>query len=170
MLKRTAFKRKPRPPSPLKPTLRKSVGGMRRGKRLRVVGKSDTATIKKEIQAVLRQIVMKRDKGCILRMERCGRELEAPGVVWQADHLITRANSATYADSRLVVCVCSGCHFWKKYHKEQYDAMVKEILPAHIVKLWERCEKDSWRPTKKGMYDWQLALTVLRQELAKLQT
>jgi hypothetical protein len=26
-------------------------------------------------------------------------------VVHQADHLITRANSATYADSRLVVCM-----------------------------------------------------------------
>jgi len=35
------------------------------------------------------------------------------GVVLLADHLITRANSATFADSRLVVCVCKSCHAFK---------------------------------------------------------
>jgi hypothetical protein len=34
----------------------------------------------------------------------------------QADHLTTRANSATYADTRLIVCACKGAHGWKKWH------------------------------------------------------
>ncbi len=115
---------------------------------------------------------MRRDQGCILRAERgCGGELGAIGVVLQADHLITRANSATYADSRLVVCCCRKCHFWKSVgsnmRKAQYDDLVKSILPESRVKLWERCEKESWRPSKKGKADWALAIVALKQELAQ---
>ena len=96
-LKRTGFKRKPT--VPLKRT------------RLRVVGVSDTAELKKEIQRLVREIVMIRDKGCVLRSKRhCGGNLDTEGVVIQADHLITRSNSATFADTRLIVCICKSCH------------------------------------------------------------
>jgi hypothetical protein len=58
-------------------------------------GTSDTALIKDDIQYWVRKIVMLRDRGCILRKHRhCGA-----GAILQADHLITRANSATYADT-----------------------------------------------------------------------
>jgi len=127
-------------------------------------GRSETSLLKEEIQSLLRSIVIARDKGCILRkIRRCGED-----TVLQADHLITRANNATYADSRLVVCVCRPCHFWKKYHKEQYDALVKSLLPKDRVQLWERCEQDSWRPLKHGAYDWKLEREALYQELARL--
>ena len=170
MLKRTGFKRKIGKPLAHSPPKRGSVS-LKRGKKLRVAGKSDTATIKREIQAVLRDIVMLRDRGCILRGERsCGGELGAIGVVLQADHLISRNNSATYADSRLVVCVCRKCHYWKSagsnLRKAQYDELVKTILPESRVKLWEKCEKDSWRVTKM---DWVLELVALKQQLAKMQ-
>lgn len=153
-MKRTGFKWKPR--KPLKRT------------RIRVKGISTVAQIKDDIQDWLRAIVMKRDQGCILRMYRCGNELDMSGVVFQADHLVTRANSATYADTRLVVCVCKGCHAWKKWHKEEYDDLLREILPKERVKLWDKCEKDSWRPTHKVSYDWNLELTALKQEAKKL--
>lgn len=128
---------------------------------------SPTAVLKREIQRLLREVVIARDKGCILRFLRhCGGEVGKRTI--QADHLITRANSATYGDSRLVVCVCSGCHLWKKYNKEEYDALVKTILPKDIVELWEKCQKDSWRPKRTTSYDWKLQLLALKQELEHL--
>lgn len=80
-------------------------------------GKSETALIKKEIQTLLRELVMECDGGCILRDVRCGHEIGDPGIVFQAEHLIERSNSATYADPRLVVCICKGCHYWKHVKK-----------------------------------------------------
>lgn len=170
-MKRSPFKTRPRP-SLKKSSLSRGVVKLRRGQKLRIVGKSDTATLKKEIQAVLREIVMLRDRGCILRGERdCGGELDAKGVVLQADHIITRSNSATYADSRLVCCVCKRCHAWKSLStrgKTEYDALLKIILPEDRVKLWEACEADSWKPKRTTSMDWALALVSLKQELKAL--
>lgn len=131
---------------------------------IRFKGVSESSVLKDEIQFLLREVVMRRDGGCILRKYRfCGGELGE--CVIQADHLITRSNSATYADSRLVVCVCKDCHGWKHWHKEEYDALVRTILPPDRVELWRRCEEDSWRPTPKGKYDWKLHILQLKQEL-----
>lgn len=133
-------------------------------------GTSDTALIKREIQRVLREIVIARDGGCVLRQLRhCGGELNTDGVVIQADHLISRGNSATYADSRLVVCVCKSCHYWKSVagnlRKSEYDALIKTVISKERVELWEQCEQDSWKPRKM---DWKMELVALEQELAKL--
>lgn len=127
--------------------------------------KSETTKIKDDIQAYARAIVIARDGGCILRRYRfCGDN------VLQADHLITRANSATYADTRLIVCVCRSCHAWKSLgsnrNKAQYDDLVKRIISPERVSLWERCERDSWRPVRTGLYDWKLQLAALKQEHA----
>ena len=122
-------------------------------------GTSETAIIKREIQRVIREIVIKRDGGCILRnLRHC-----SPDNILQADHLITRSNSATYADSRLVVCLCKNCHGgWKQWHKEDYDALVKTILKKEIVELWDKCQAESWKPRKM---DWKMELIVLEKEL-----
>jgi hypothetical protein len=141
--------------------------------KLRVAGHSGTADIKRSIQALLRAGVMARDKGCILRNVRhCNGLPGIPGVVLQADHLITRANSATFADLRLVVCVCRSCHAWKSLggnmRKAQYDALVRELLPRERVILWDRCERDSWRPVRTSAYDWKLAEVALRTELSAI--
>lgn len=172
-LKRNISFRPSKSPIPRRTPLKRSTRPVRRG-RVRLVGHSTISEQKAEIQALLRKIVMLRDRGCILRMERnCGGELDTPGVVLQADHLITRANSATYADPRLVVCLCRRCHGWKSLgsnlRKAEYDALVKTILPEARVKLWEQCEKDSWRPNPKRSYDWALEIVALRQELEKLK-
>lgn len=137
--------------------------------RIRVKGVSETADLKQEIQDLVREIVILRDGGCILRDKRnCGGEIGR--AVMQADHLITRANSATFADTRLIVCLCQPCHGgFKKWHKEEYDALVKSILPASRVALWNRCEADSWRVHKKGAYDWRLEIVNLKQILNKLK-
>jgi hypothetical protein len=120
---------------------------------------------KKEIQRLVREIVILRDGGCVLRGVRlCGGEVGK--AVLQADHLITRANSATFADTRLIVCLCRPCHGgYKQWHKEKYDALVKTVLDVDTVKLWERCQEDSWRPQKQ---DWKMHIVLLKKELELL--
>lgn len=132
---------------------------MKRSK-IKLVGHSTTTELKKEIQALVRSIVIERDGGCILKKyRRCEDE------VLQADHLITRANSATFADTRLIVCICRSCHGWKHWHKEEYDDLVKSILPKERVELWDKCQRDSWRPKRTGASDWKLQIISLKNEL-----
>lgn len=143
--------------------------------RLRVKGISDTAELKDEIQRLVREIVIIRDGGCILRDRRgvpqCGGFRRDGEMVLQADHLITRANSATYAATDLIVCVCKGHHGWKKWHEREYNAFLKEhVLSPQVVALWERCERESWRPVRTTAYDWKLTVAALKQELRKVQS
>ncbi|MCI0563192.1 MAG: hypothetical protein MN733_32345 [Nitrososphaera sp.] len=135
--------------------------------RLAAESTSDTATIKREIQAVARAIVIKRDGGCILRNIR-----HCADPVLQGDHLLPRSNNSTYADTRLIVCVCRSCHAWKScgsnLRKKQYDELVRTLLPADRVALWDKCERDSWRPHRKYTHDWLMELTALKQEYKAL--
>lgn len=135
--------------------------------RLNTFGKSHTSVIKRDIQAYLREIVMLRDGGCILRHLRHCRGLVGESVI-QADHLITRANSGTYADSRLVVCVCRLCHFWKKYHEAEYNQLVRSLLPQDRIDLWDACEKERLSHRAHKM-DWAMELVNLKVERGKLK-
>lgn len=141
--------------------------------RIRVAGVSDTAEDKKEIQRLVREIVIVRDKSCVFQKERghiCTGFANDGHLIYQADHLISRSNSATFADTRLIVCVCKGIHGWKSVganlRKAQYDERLKKILPKERVALWERCEKESWRATKK---DWKLEILALQKELKQYE-
>lgn len=150
-----------------KTALKRGTKQMKRTK-LRVKGHSTTAELKKDIQALLRQIVIKRDGKC----QRCGVEYGTEGVVFQCDHLISRSNSATYADSRLCVLVCKPCHAWKSLgsnlRKKEYDQLMRSRLPRERVALWETCEERSWEARRTGAFDWKLAKIVLEQELSKM--
>ncbi len=162
-MKRTGFQQKPR--KPLKRTpLQGSKKPMKRSK-LRVAGTSTTAQLKREIQRLVREIVIVRDGGCILRnIRHCD-----PDAVLQADHLITRSNSATYADTRLIVCLCKPCHGgWKKWHKEDYDALVRTIISKQRVKLWDDSLALQYIPKRVGAHDWKLAIVALKQELNEM--
>lgn len=143
--------------------------------KLNVVGISDTAAIKREIQDTLRDIVILRDGGCLFRNypgHTCSGFANDGHLILQADHLITRGNAATYADSRLVVCVCKGIHGWKSVgsniNKEQYDEMIRDILPLDILKLWDACKRDSWKPNRGAAYNWPVTLAALKQELRQM--
>jgi len=135
---------------------------------LRRKGASEISLLKREIQRLLREIVIKRDGGCFLRKVRhCGGEIGE--AVLQADHLISRSNSATFADHRLVVCLCRPCHGgFKKWHEKEYDVLVKTLLPKETVALWDRCLNQSWRATSKRGYDWKLEIVVLEKLLQTL--
>jgi hypothetical protein len=147
--------------------------------KLNVVGASDTATIKREIQYVAREIVIARDGGCLLRdlhydgIPECDGYANNGQLVLQADHLVPRNNSATFADTRLIVCVCKGHHAWKSLgsnaRKKEYDELVRTLISPERVKLWDECERDSWKPVRTTTYDWKLQLAALKQEWRQMQ-
>lgn len=152
-MKRSGFKRKVY--KPLKKT------------KLNVVGHSSASKLKEEIQKLVRDIVIIRDGGCIFRNivgHDCSGYANDGHLILQADHLITRANSATYADTRLIVCVCKGAHGWKKYHEKEYNKLIRTILSKEIIKLWDRCEEDRARHTGRPQ-DWRVHILLLKKEL-----
>lgn len=97
---------------------------MKRGGWLHARADNETNDIKDRIQDLVRDIVIARDGGCIFRDAPfevtqgsgppCGGYAKDGHLILQADHLITRANGATYSDTRLLVCVCRNHHGWKK--------------------------------------------------------
>ncbi len=158
-MKRSGFKWKAR--KPLKRT------------RIRVKGDNSTALIKERIQETARLLVTYRDGGCVLRdIRHCGGSasvedgevISEPGVVIQADHLVTRANSASFADIRVIVCLCKNCHGWKHYHEKEYEALVKTVLSKETITLWDRVEADRQAHRTYKM-DWNMQLCGLQMLL-----
>jgi hypothetical protein len=158
-------------------------GFLKRRTPLAAKGGSDTASIKEDIQATVRAIVIARDGGCIFGIYAAGDTLTnriLPDVpqcngyakdghlILQADHLITRANSATYADTRLVVCVCKGHHGWKKWNEQRYNEIVRQLLPADRVALWDKAHAARYIPTRMTSSDWAKELAALKQELRRM--
>lgn len=153
-MKRTGFKFKPR--KPLKRT------------RLRVAGQSSTKELKNEIQGVLRAIVTLRDGGCILRhypeAGNCGGYRKDGVLILQAEHLHTRANAASFADSRLVICICRNHHiFYKPQHADEYYRIVRKHIGPERSALLTRVQEDYMA----HKVDLKLELLALKQELKK---
>jgi hypothetical protein len=73
----------------------------------------------------------------------------------------------------LIVCVCKGHHSWKSLgsnaRKKEYDELVRTLISPERVKLWDECERDSWRPHRTGVYDLRLSLAALKQEWRQMQ-
>lgn len=128
-----------------------------------------TKEIKKRIQAKLRALVIKRDKGCWLRFYpeagACGGRRNDGELILQAEHLHTRANSASYGDSRLVVCICLHHHIhWKPQHSARYNELAEHFIGKERTKLWKRVRED-YSPHKM---DWRLVEIGIEKELSSL--
>ena len=152
-VKRTPLKRK----TGLKRTAWGKNGSVkpRMGSRLRVVGQSTSTDLKKEIQAVLRQIVIKRDGGCFLRhyenqinpqYKKCGGYRKDGNLILQAEHLHSRSNAISFSDSRLVVCVCQRHHiYYKPQHSAEYNQLSEDFIGANkavkfaFIRSMKRC-------------------------------
>src|SRR5437868_6663230 len=115
---------------------------------LKAKSESETTKVKDDIQWCLRQFVIQRDGGCILRhytdiAGECGGYRNDGELILQAEHLHTRANSASYAHPDLVVCLCKRHHiFWKPQHADEYYRLVKQHIGANRMALLERGQAD----------------------------
>lgn len=141
-------------------------------RRLRVKGVSDTSTTKDEIQDLVRAIVIKRDGGCVLRnlqhvVGACGSKQTKDGhMVLQADHLVTRANNATFGDTRLIVCLCQSHHGgFKQWNKADYDKVMRGVIGPKRTDLWDKAEADRHKIYPMHSSDWKLLKIALEQEL-----
>lgn len=137
--------------------------------RLRMRGISETSVLKEQIQKLLREIVIVRDGGCILReypeTGQCGGYRNDGELILQAEHLHTRSNSASFADHRLAVCLCQRHHiYWKPQHPDEYYVIVKKHIGKERTKLLEAVQAD-YRPHKM---DWKLEIIALKEYLKSI--
>lgn len=146
----------------------RSTVALKRGK-LRVVGVSTMAELKKEIQATLRLISIARDGGCVLRNYQesgaCGGYRKDGELVLQYDHLHSRTHAISFSDPRLGVCVCKRHHiYWKKQYPITYEAIIRKVIGRKRCKLLDDVRED------RGTYkvDLKLELLVLKKELQKV--
>jgi hypothetical protein len=143
--------------------------------KLKRKGTSPQAIIKDQIQAILRQIVIARDGGCIFRhykneinhqYRECGGWRKDGGLILQAEHLHTRANASSFSDTRLVICICQRHHiYYKPQHSNEYYRIVKKHIGPARTKLLEAVQQD--RTAHK--VDMMLELVALKQELKKYE-
>jgi hypothetical protein len=120
---------------------------------------------KKRIQALLRQIVIISDGGCLLRNDGVGM----CSSVLQAEHLITRSRSATYADLRNIICLCTYHHgLYKPINGQNYWQLVEKHLRPKRWEWLKRAEADK-KAYRFYASDWLMAENVLSEELNKLK-
>lgn len=173
-MKRGTFKKKNWKPLKRTPFTVKAFKPLRRT-RLRVAGTSSTSELKREAQSILRAIVISRDKGCILRnyenelnpqYRECGGYRKDGEMILQAEHLHTRSNASSFADTRLVICLCQRHHiYYKPQHSDEYYRIVRKHIGKERSDLLDRVQQDR-SPHKQ---DLRLDILALKQELKKYE-
>lgn len=136
---------------------------------LKLLNHESSADLKKDIQALVRQIAIIRDGGCILRLfpeaGQCGGYRNDGELILQAEHLVTRSNSATYGDMRNIVCLCAHHH---GHFKPQYSRLYWDIIRKHLgEERWEWIEKVEADKSPHKV-DWKLVKLSLEQDLKRL--
>lgn len=129
---------------------------------LRKISIGSAATQKRRIQALLRQIVIERDGGCIFRivLGSCSGPL-------QAEHLNSRTHAHTFGDTRNIVCLCQYHHiFWKPKNGRLYWELIEQHLGKHLW-AWLKLAESDKSPHKM---DWTLVELALQNELQKAQS
>lgn len=141
---------------------------------LRRKGKSETSKTKDRIQKLLRECVILRDKGCILRhyteAGKCGGYRNDGELILQAEHLNTRERNISFGDLRNIVCLCLYHH---GYFKQKQGALYWDLVRRHIgEKRWKWLQRviTDRKVYPMGAYEWGLTEKVLQQELQKLST
>lgn len=151
-LKRIGFKNRARTP------LKRS--------RLRLRGVSDTSVLREQIQAKLRQGVIKRDRVCLLADYPEAGKCNA---IQQCEHLISRSQSSTFADLRNCVLLCSRHHiFWKPQNSQRYWEIIEEMIGPD---RWDWTQKMRKEQSSHRSYkiDWKLELLALESEIKKMK-
>lgn len=141
---------------------------LKSGGRLRVRGVSSISTIKRDIQALLRELAIKRDSGCVLRYypeaSSCGGYRKDGELILQAEHLNGRGNSVSFADMDNIVTLCRNHHF---YFKKRQSALYWYLIQEHIgpvrwmkVQAWIRDKT----PHRMTLGDWRMLKLLLERE------
>lgn len=140
---------------------------------------SETAKCKDRIQALLRELALIRDKGCVLApyqgkdgIPYCNGYRQDGDLILQYDHLNSRAHNISFAELKLGVIVCKGHHGWKGFtdnNKKKYDELIRKIIGKRRTALWDKCEADT-KAYPKGIWEWEKDEMALTQELKMLKS
>lgn len=130
--------------------------------------KSRGATSKENIQALLRERVIERDGGCVLRLKtasgECGGYTNDGDLILQAEHLNGRANSVSYAELDNIVCLCMRHHiFFKRQNPALYWILIRQVLGE---KRWGKVQ--AWildrSPHRVHAAEWEAKEKALSQK------
>lgn len=143
---------------------------LKRNTTIRIKAHSTTTEQRDEVQRLLREICIKRDKTCLLSFYPetglCGPQKKDGHLVLQAEHLNSRQNSISFADSRNVVLLCQRHHiYWKPQHSKRYWEIIEEVIGPN---RWEWLEEvqDFAASHRTYKLDYKLAIIALKQELS----
>lgn len=125
---------------------------------------------KARIRSLLRDIVILRDGGCLLRNSpqagSCGGRRKDGVLILQAEHLHSRRHGISFADTRLVICICRNHHGnFKVQYPDIYYQIVKKLIGPQRTALLERVQQDY----KAHKMDWVIEEIALQGELKALQ-
>jgi len=148
----------------------KQTGSLKRTK-IRVVGQTEPAELKRDIQAIIREMAIIIDGGCFLRhypeAGQCSGFRKDGELILQAEHLITRGNTATFGDMRNIVCICRHHHgHFKPEQGMLYWELVRRYVGEKRWKWIQLAEADK-SPHK---VDLKLLKVVLEQDLNKMKS
>lgn len=143
--------------------------GLKRSK-IRVKGISSTTEQKDEIQGLIRQIAILRDKVCVLshypETGSCGGYRKDGELILQFDHLNSRVHSISFGDPRLGVLLCRNHHiFYKKREPDYFSKIVRKHIGVERSCLLDKVQLDR-SPHKM---DWKLIILDLKQQIKRLQ-
>lgn len=131
---------------------------------LRKLGKSKVSTVKRRIQALLRQNAIKRDKRCVLAEFR-GIVGECNEIL-QAEHLLTRERSVGFGNMKNIVLLCQYHHiFWKPKNSRLYWELIEKIISPERWKWLKLAEADR-TPQRMNLSDWLLIEKDLQNQLS----
>ena len=163
-MKKSWLKRKT--PLKAKTGFKQKIGKPMRRTRLRVAGTSTTAELKKEIQALLRELAIKIYGTCVLskypETGACGSYTKAGNLILQAEHLNSRSNTVSFGDMRNIILLCQRHHiYWKPQNSQRYWELIREIIGEERW-AWYVKVRDDKRAYK---VDLRLVKIALEQEL-----
>lgn len=137
--------------------------------KLRVVGQSDRTDVLANIQTLLRQLAIRRDKGCVLRhyseAGACGGYRKDGELILQAEHLNSRKHAVSYADMRNIVCLCRHHH---GHFKPEEPLLYWDLIRHHIGEgrwAWLQRVIADQRAYRFYLADWKAIEAALREEL-----
>lgn len=146
---------------------------MKKKTKLCVSGKSPVSLCKKRIQALLREIAIKRDKGCIMRhypeAGSCGGYgKKSKKLILQAEHLNSRERNFSFGDMRNIVLLCKHHHF---NFKKKKGLLYWSLIRKHIGEkrwAWVEGAVHDQKIYKMSLSDWNLIEISLQKEVNKL--
>src|SRR5450755_1339404 len=135
---------------------------------MRRTAQTPSAQAKKRLQALLREIAIRRDGGCVLRnyveAGLCGGYGPKSGMlILQAEHLNTRERNVSYGDMRNIVCLCQRHH---GYFKPQNGALYWDLIRKHIGEerwAWLQRVIADRKSYPMGIYEWGKVEMALKQ-------